>query len=189
MAEASFPALAAASAWAGPGTSTLPIAPDAPRRWARAKRSVPRDLQRWLSHWRRQLAMASPGPEPLDLSVVICTYNGMERLPRVLDCLLAQVGLEQQAWEVIVVHNNSTDGTAQVVDAYRQRWPQPIPLRYAFEARQGAGYARQHGVKIACGSLVAFLDDDNHPALGWVVAAHRFGQVPRPGDPRNSARL
>lgn len=133
--------------------------------------------------------MASPGPEPLDLSVVICTYNGMERLPRVLDCLLAQVGLEQQAWEVIVVDNNSTDGTAQVVDAYRQRWPQPIPLRYAFEARQGAGYARQHGVKIACGSLVTFLDDDNHPALGWVVAAHRFGQVPRPGDPRNSARL
>ncbi|MGF1520524.1 MAG: hormogonium polysaccharide biosynthesis glycosyltransferase HpsE [Nodosilinea sp.] len=115
--------------------------------------------------------------ETLDLSVVICTYNGEHRLPKVLDCLLAQLGTEHLAWEVIVVDNNSTDGTAQVVEAYRQHWPQGIPLRYAFEQRQGVGYARQYAVTLARSPLIGFLDDDNHPALGWVVAAHRFGQA------------
>ncbi len=122
-------------------------------------------------------ASASLDKATLDLSVVICTYNGEHRLPKVLDCLLAQLGTEHLAWEVIVVDNNSTDGTAQVTAAYQQRWPQHIPLRYAFEARQGAAYARQQAIHLARGPLVGFLDDDNHPALGWVVAACRFGQA------------
>jgi glycosyltransferase involved in cell wall biosynthesis len=146
------------------------------------QRPLPSYTQRLLRRLRLKLATAYPGKETLDLSVVICTYNGEQRLPKVLDCLLAQVGTESLAWEVIVVDNNSTDGTAQVVQAYQRQWPQDIPLRYAFEPRQGAGYARQQAIAIARSPLVGFLDDDNHPALGWVVAAHRFGQAhPRAG--------
>ncbi|MBE9110805.1 glycosyltransferase family 2 protein [Nodosilinea sp. LEGE 07298] len=140
-----------------------------------AKRSLPTYTQRLLRQLRLKLSTAFPSQETLDLSVVICTYNGEQRLPLVLDCLLAQLGTEQLAWEVIVVDNNSTDGTAQVVETYQQYWPQDVPLRYAFEPRQGAGYARQHAIQIARSPLVGFLDDDNHPALGWVLAAHRFG--------------
>ncbi len=122
-------------------------------------------------------ASASLDQAALDLSVVVCTYNGEHRLPKVLDCLLAQIGTEPLTWEVIVVDNNSTDSTAQMVAAYQQRWPQHIPLRYAFEARQGVAYARQQAIHLAHGPLVGFLDDDNHPAPEWVVAAHRFGQA------------
>lgn len=139
--------------------------------------SLPSYTQRLLRRLRLKLAKASPYKETLDLSVVICTYNGEHRLPKVLDCLLAQIGTDYLAWEVIVVDNNSTDGTAQVVEAYRQQWPQDIPLRYAFEQRQGAGYARQYAVTLARSPLIGFLDDDNHPALIWVVAAHRFGRA------------
>ncbi len=140
-------------------------------------RSLPSYTQRLLRRLRLKLANADPGKETLDLSVVICTYNGEHRLPQVLDCLLAQLGTDHLAWEVIVVDNNSTDGTAQVVAAYQQHWPQDIPLRYTFEPRQGAGYARQSAIPMARSPLVGFLDDDNHPALGWVVAAQRFGQA------------
>ncbi|PSN15568.1 glycosyl transferase [filamentous cyanobacterium CCT1] len=140
-------------------------------------RPLPSYTQRLLRQLRLRLATAFPSSEVLDFCVVICTYNGEQRLPQVLDCLLAQLGTEQLAWEVIVVDNNSTDGTAQVVKTYQQHWPQDIPLRYAFEPRQGAGYARQHAIGIARSPLVGFLDDDNHPALGWVLAAQRFGQA------------
>ncbi|MFQ4138385.1 hormogonium polysaccharide biosynthesis glycosyltransferase HpsE [Nodosilinea sp. PGN35] len=173
----------AESSWAAPlaGVGDLPSrplpVPHGQQRPAPARRSLPSYTQQLLRRLRLKLANAAPGKETLDLSVVICTYNGEHRLPKVLDCLLAQLGTEHLAWEVVVVDNNSTDGTAQVVKAYQQRWPQDIPLRYAFEARQGAGYARQQAIHIARSPLVGFLDDDNHPALGWVVAAHRFGQV------------
>ncbi|MBE9136970.1 glycosyltransferase [Nodosilinea sp. LEGE 07088] len=126
---------------------------------------------------RLKLATGSLGAETLDISVVICTYNGEHRLPDVLRCLLAQLGGAHLVWEVIVVDNNSTDGTAQVVADFRRQWPQTVPLRYAFEPRQGAGYARQHAIKIARSPLVGFLDDDNNPSLVWVASAHRFGQA------------
>ncbi|MBE9157598.1 glycosyltransferase family 2 protein [Nodosilinea sp. LEGE 06152] len=179
MAESPLSALAtsAPSAWAGSSQSKLLTTSDSCKRRAVAKRPLPSYTQRLLRQLRLKLSTASHRPEALDLAVVICTYNGERRLPQVLDCLLAQLGTEHLAWEVIVVDNNSTDGTAQVVKTYQQQWPQDVPLRYAFEPRQGAGYARQHAIEIARSPLVGFLDDDNHPALGWVVAAHRFGQA------------
>ncbi|MGF1570526.1 MAG: hormogonium polysaccharide biosynthesis glycosyltransferase HpsE [Nodosilinea sp.] len=137
----------------------------------------PSPTQLLLRRLRLKLAEGVPQTVPLDFSVVICTYNGEHRLPAVLECLLGQVNTEYLAWEVIVVDNNSTDGTAQVVEAFRPRWPRYVPLRYAFEPSQGASFARQHAIEIANAPLVGFLDDDNHPALSWVMAAHRFGQA------------
>ncbi|MEP0948238.1 MULTISPECIES: hormogonium polysaccharide biosynthesis glycosyltransferase HpsE [Cyanophyceae] len=176
MAESFLAVAESFSAGVGSPPSKRPIALD-PQRRAMANRPLPSYTQRLLRRLRLKLANAAPGKEVLDLSVVICTYNGEHRLPKVLDCLLAQLGTEHLAWEVIVVDNNSTDGTAQVFETYQQQWPQDIPLRYAFEPRQGAGYARQSAITLARSPLIGFLDDDNHPALGWVVAAHRFGQA------------
>ncbi|PSN20103.1 glycosyl transferase, partial [filamentous cyanobacterium CCP5] len=51
----------------------------------------------------------------LDFSIAICTYNGEHRLPDVLNALLQQSQIDNLRWEVIVVDNNSQDGTAQAV--------------------------------------------------------------------------
>jgi GT2 family glycosyltransferase len=107
--------------------------------------------------------------------VVICTYNGEHRLPDVLKGLLWQMGGQSLAWEVIVVDNNSSDGTAAVVEAFRRQWPRHVPLRYAFEPQQGASFARQHAVPLARSPLIGFLDDDNIPSLLWVSQAYQFG--------------
>lgn len=120
---------------------------------------------------------------PLDFSVVICTYNGAQRLPELLqrlrDCYafgIAEAGDRALTWEVIVVDNNSSDLTAAVVQQQQCTWPSDCPLRYCFEARQGASYARELGVAEARAQLIGFLDDDNLPAPDWIDAAHRFAQ-------------
>ncbi|MEM6252379.1 MAG: hormogonium polysaccharide biosynthesis glycosyltransferase HpsE [Cyanobacteria bacterium P01_D01_bin.156] len=113
---------------------------------------------------------------PCDFTIAICTYNGAQRIPAVLDLLLQQVGTQSIRWEVFVVDNNSSDMTAEVVQQYQQNWPAETPLRYFFEKRQGAAYARQLAIKSAQSELVGFLDDDNLPHPTWVTAAYEFSQ-------------
>ncbi|MEL6552398.1 MAG: hormogonium polysaccharide biosynthesis glycosyltransferase HpsE [Cyanobacteria bacterium J06621_11] len=113
----------------------------------------------------------------LDFTVVIATYNGEHRIADVLERLKCQIDVSDIAWEIIVVDNNSSDNTAAVVRQYQEKWSNTIPLRYEFEAQQGAGYARQHGTKVANSPLIGYLDDDNLPWLNWVRAAYRFGKT------------
>lgn len=127
----------------------------------------------------------------LDFSVVICTYNGEQRLPEVLQRLRAcsnfeppESGIQPIAgpsyrsitWEVIVVDNNSNDQTAAVVAQHQTDWPSHCPLRYCFEAQQGAAYARDLGIREARAQLIGFLDDDNWPAPDWIYQAYCFAR-------------
>ncbi|MGB3298698.1 MAG: hormogonium polysaccharide biosynthesis glycosyltransferase HpsE [Phormidesmis sp.] len=111
-----------------------------------------------------------------DFTVVMVTYNGAQRIGAVLDRLRCQIDVGDLMWEVIVVDNNSADDTQKVVKRYQASWPQAFPLRYEFEPRQGAGYARHHGTKVANSPLIGYLDDDNLPWINWVRSAYRFGQ-------------
>ncbi|MBN3910031.1 MAG: glycosyltransferase family 2 protein [Nostoc sp. NMS1] len=114
--------------------------------------------------------------ENLDITVAIPTYNGESRLPELLERLKNQIHTENLSWEIIVVDNNSTDNTAKVVETYQQNWQYPYPLKYYFEAQQGAAYARKRAVVEAKGRLIGFLDDDNYPVSNWVSAAYDFGE-------------
>ena len=131
-----------------------------------------------------------PGRNPIlaskplspEFTVAICTYNGEQRLPEVLERLRSQVNTEHFRWEILIVDNNSTDETAELIQAYQADWPQEYPIRYLFEGRQGSAYARQRAVQEAKSELIGFLDDDNIPALDWVAAAYAFAHAhPRAG--------
>src|SRR6476469_6477868 len=113
----------------------------------------------------------------MDLTVAIPTYNGAARLPLILERLRSQNNSESIAWEIIIVDNNSTDDTAAVVQQYQANWPDSYPLKYYFEAEQGAAFARQRAIREAQGDLVGFLDDDNLPTLQWLSAAYEFAQT------------
>lgn len=101
----------------------------------------------------------------LDASVIVCTYNRAASLVRTLRSLQAQALSPGIDWEVIVVDNNSTDGTRSVVESFRATFPQ---LRYSREARQGLAFARNHGIAIARGAVLLFTDDDVAPEAEWL---------------------
>ncbi|MEM9265058.1 MAG: hormogonium polysaccharide biosynthesis glycosyltransferase HpsE [Cyanobacteria bacterium P01_F01_bin.13] len=112
----------------------------------------------------------------VDFSVAIRLYNSASILPKILDALNAQTISDAINWEVIIVDNNSSDGTADIVQAYQSTW-NVCSLRYVLETRQGASFARRRAILEAKGGWVGFLDDDNIPSLNWVQSAYDFGKT------------
>src|SRR5579883_432442 len=113
----------------------------------------------------------------VDFTVAIPTYNGESRLPKLLERLQKQLYTEDFSWEIIVVDNNSTDNTAKLIQTYQANWQHPYPLKYFFEQKQGAAYARKRAIEEAQGKFIGFLDDDNYPTSNWVAKAYAFGQI------------
>ncbi|MEQ8538519.1 MAG: hormogonium polysaccharide biosynthesis glycosyltransferase HpsE [Coleofasciculus sp. D1-CHI-01] len=112
----------------------------------------------------------------VDFTVAIPTYNGASRLPKLFEKLRQQTGLDQIYWEIIVIDNNSSDNTAQVVQEYQGNWLPGVPLTYILEPEQGAAFARLRAVQEAQGELIGFLDDDNLPNPDWIAQAYSFAQ-------------
>ncbi|MGB3535689.1 MAG: hormogonium polysaccharide biosynthesis glycosyltransferase HpsE [Microcoleaceae cyanobacterium] len=112
----------------------------------------------------------------MDLTIAICTYNGENRIPEVLEHLQQQVDTEEIDWEVLVIDNNSSDKTATVVNQFAQNWQSNSIIRYIFEPQQGTTYARKRAIQEANSELVAFLDDDNLPSQNWVFEVYQFSK-------------
>jgi glycosyltransferase involved in cell wall biosynthesis len=114
--------------------------------------------------------MLQTGKSIPDASVVIPTFNGAARLPRVLAALVAQTA-PNGSFEVVVVDNASTDATAAVARddvAVAQLGARGIEVRVIAEPRQGLTYARIAGVAAARSDAVCFLDDDNLPDPDYI---------------------
>jgi glycosyltransferase involved in cell wall biosynthesis len=106
---------------------------------------------------------------PRSATIAICTHNRAGLLAETLDNVLPQVlaGSDPavKAVDVLVVDNNSTDDTAAVVEARRERYPS---LRYVFEPIPGLSPARNRAMKEALHDVVIFLDDDVEVAADWL---------------------
>jgi glycosyltransferase involved in cell wall biosynthesis len=113
--------------------------------------------------------------ESLDITVAIPTYNGATRLPQILDRILTQIRVENLKWEIVIVDNNSSDNTSEIIQNYQKLSDGKCHLRYFLEPEQGAAFARLRAVREARGELIAFLDDDNLPAPDWLAEAYNFG--------------
>jgi glucosyl-dolichyl phosphate glucuronosyltransferase len=94
----------------------------------------------------------------INVSVILCTYNRCESLARALKSVAASRMPDSVEWEVIVVDNNSSDGTRNVIEAFCQQ--DPDHFRYLLESQQGLSYARNAGIRAARGCVIAFTDDD-----------------------------
>ncbi|HEX4952783.1 MAG TPA: glycosyltransferase [Thermoanaerobaculia bacterium] len=99
-------------------------------------------------------------------SIVIPTYNRMDVLPEVLTALEAQV--EAPDFEVIVVDDGSTDGTAALLAGHRSS----RPFRFLRQENRGPAAARNRGVELARAPRVAFLGDDTVPTPRWLSSHH-----------------
>lgn len=100
-----------------------------------------------------------------DISLVICTRNRCSQLEQ---CLLSLEKLHfGNRWEVVVVDNGSTDGTAEYLERAVRR--ATLPLVPGHEARSGLSHARNRGISTASGRLIAFTDDDCYPAPDYLT--------------------
>lgn len=107
------------------------------------------------------MSQAAGAPE---VSVVLSTYNRAHLLPRALESL-AEQDFEPDRYEVIIVDNNSNDGTREVGESFCARFPN---FRYVFERQQGLSHARNTGIRAARAPVVAFTDDDVRASREWV---------------------
>ena len=102
----------------------------------------------------------------MKISVVIPARNEEARLGAQLDALLAQDW--EGTWDVLVVDNGSTDGTAELVHAYERRSPR---IRYLLATEvPDQSFAANAGVAATDADAVVFCDGDDIVAPGWLRA-------------------
>ena len=116
--------------------------------------------------------MASTAPK-LTISVIIPTYNCDRYIAQAINSVMEQKDCE---YELIVIDDGSTDGTADIVKQYADS------LRYLHQKNQGVASARNRGIAEAKGDLIAFLDADDYFLPGKLAAqAALFAQKPNLG--------
>lgn len=92
------------------------------------------------------------------VSVIIPTYNRASYLAEAVDSCLAQTW---SALEVIIVDDGSEDGTEALASGMLgTKWPVER-VRYVRQTNAGASAARNHGLRLANGRYVQFLDSDD----------------------------
>jgi GT2 family glycosyltransferase len=102
----------------------------------------------------------------VELSVVLPSHNGARTIGAQLDALAGQQWSRE--WELVVVDNRSTDETSSIVEGYRDRLPSLQVV--AADEKAGISYALNRGVGAARGASVAFCNDDDLVAPGWLAA-------------------
>lgn len=89
------------------------------------------------------------------ISVIIPVYNAEPFLPACLDSVLHQ---DYPSFEILVIDDGSTDGSAAVIDRYAARDPRIVALH---QSNAGVSAARNRGLDEARGEYVAFVDADD----------------------------
>ena len=105
---------------------------------------------------------------PLQLSVVLATYNRGPALKLLLDDLARQE-LAPSAYEVIVVDDGSKQPVAPLLAGYAP----PYALRVLTQANGGAARARDAGVRAAKAPIVIITDDDMRVDAHFLAAHTR----------------
>ena len=126
------------------------------------------------------------------VTVIVAAYNGEKFLRETLESAFAQ---EYDPFEVVFVDDGSEDGTGEIARCF--------PVRYLRQENQGLPAARNAGLAVARGELVAFLDDDDllpptklavqaahlreHPEIGCVLGRQEwiFEGIGEPSLPRD----
>ena len=94
------------------------------------------------------------------ISVVIPVYNGEAFLAEAVASVLSQA---EAILEIIIVDDGSTDGTPAIAQGFGP------PVRYLRQENQGPAAARNHGVRLAQGDIIGFLDADDVWCAGMLA--------------------
>lgn len=87
------------------------------------------------------------------VSIITPAYNSANYLPEAIASVQQQTYAD---WEMIVIDDGSTDHTREAIAPYE------ADIRYVYQENQGVSAARNHGIRLAQGEWVAFLDADDY---------------------------
>lgn len=105
----------------------------------------------------------------MSVSIVICTWNRARLLAQTLEALRRLEIPRGCSWELLVVNNNSTDETDEVLARYERR----LPLRRLFESEAGKAHAANRALREAAYDFTIWTDDDVLVDPGWLAAHWR----------------
>jgi len=115
-----------------------------------------------MPHLHDNVASAATSSPAVDVSVVLVNYNGLKHLEYCIPALLLSTDV---SFELIVVDNNSTDGsTAWISQNY------PAIRLIELDDNMGFGYANQKGIEAAHSEFVALLNTDTEVTPSWLSA-------------------
>ncbi|MDB5594553.1 MAG: family 2 glycosyl transferase [Hyphomicrobiales bacterium] len=154
-------------------------------------------------------SVCQPSLAPL-VSVIVPIYNSRAFLPETMASVFAQ---DLQDFEILLVDDGSTDGSAELAEAYAAQHPGRVHyLQHEEHANKGASASRNLGIAHARGEFLALLDADDvwrpaklreqlaimrdHPDVGMVTGSANYWQswaggpdwVVQTGDVRNTPR-
>ena len=95
------------------------------------------------------------------ISIIVCCHNSVLRLPDTLSALAVLKTDVGCTFEVVLVDNNSTDGTAVFAKSFWKELNSDIIFKLVKEDRSGLSHARLKGISESVGDIIVFCDDDN----------------------------
>ncbi len=99
------------------------------------------------------------------VSVIIPTYNRSGMVIQAVESVMAQ---DFRDFELIIVDDGSTDNTPERLSPFKNR------VRYIYQENRGVSAARNKGINMASGRLIAFLDSDDLWLPGKLACQVRF---------------
>lgn len=100
------------------------------------------------------------------IDIIVCTYNRAEKLKTALQSIVDAEMPDNCSLKLIVVNNNSTDDTEQVIREFAKN--SSIKVQYLFEPKQGKSHALNTALQNISGDLIAFTDDDVTVDKQWL---------------------
>ena len=101
-------------------------------------------------------------------TVCICTFRRPTYLKRLLQKLQQQSTRGAFSFSAVVCDNDASQSAAPIVSAAREN--ATMDISYCWEPRKNIALARNKALQHARGDFVAFIDDDEFPAAGWLEA-------------------
>ncbi len=94
----------------------------------------------------------------MNTSIIIPTFNEAVTIAKTLESILQQI--DEKTDEIIIVDNNSTDNTCEIIKKY--------PVNLIHEKNQGVTFAREAGFNNAKGKIIIFTDSDCIVSNNWL---------------------
>lgn len=100
------------------------------------------------------------------ITVCICTFKRPAMLARLLGELQKQALSDGATFSVVVADNDGNRSAESVTREFAAK--SPVGIVYCHEPRQNIALARNKALEHASGEFIAFIDDDEFPAAGWL---------------------